>query len=84
MIDTATNTVVATVTVGTGPVGVAVTPDGKHAYVTNVVPNTVSVIDTATNTVVATIRWGLIPQGVAVTPDGKHAYVTNDGANMSR
>ena len=34
MIATATNTVVATVAVGVAP-GVAVTPDGKHAYVTN-------------------------------------------------
>ena len=29
------NTVVATIPVGSGPVGVAVTPDGTHAYVTN-------------------------------------------------
>ena len=35
MIDTATNTVTATVPVGDGPIGVAVTPDGAHAYVTN-------------------------------------------------
>ena len=38
VIDTATNTVVATVAVGSDPVGVAVTPDGKHAYVANVAP----------------------------------------------
>ena len=77
MIDTATNTVVATVAVGSGPSGVAVTPDGKHAYVTNAGFNTVSVIDTASNTVVATVPVGSFPVGVAVTPDGKHAYVTN-------
>ena len=35
VIDTATNTVVATVAVGSNPIGVAVTPDGKHVYVTN-------------------------------------------------
>ncbi len=33
VIDTATNTAVATVTVGTAPIGVAVTPDGQHVYV---------------------------------------------------
>ena len=55
VIDTATNTVEATViTVGTVPGGVAITPDGKHAYVMNFVSNTVSVIDTASNTVVGT------------------------------
>jgi YVTN family beta-propeller protein len=84
VIDTATNppSVVATVTVGSDPVGVGVTPDGKHVYVTNGYPcNTVSVIDTATNppSVVATVAVGLHPLGVAVTPDGKHVYVANRG-----
>jgi YVTN family beta-propeller protein len=77
-IDTATNTVVATVGVGSNPFGVAVAPDGKRAYVTNAnAPGTVSVIDTASNTVVATVPVGDGPKGVAITPDGKHAYVTN-------
>ena len=70
VIDTATNTVVATVTVGVGPVAVAVTPDGTHVYVTDARSNTVSVIRTATNTVVATVLVGTEPFGVAVTPDG--------------
>ena len=42
------------ITVGNFPYGVAVTPDGTQAYVTNGVSNTVSVIATASNTVVAT------------------------------
>jgi YVTN family beta-propeller protein len=59
VIDTATNTVIATIPIGGIPIGgnraygVAITPDGTRAYVvTN--DNTASVIDTATNTVVAT------------------------------
>jgi YVTN family beta-propeller protein len=56
VIDTATNTVVANLGVGNNPFGVAVTPDGKHAYVTNNLSNNVSVIDTASNTVVATVQ----------------------------
>ena len=55
MISTATNTVTATVTVGSNPWGVAVTPNGAYAYVTNEGSDTVSVISTATNTVTATI-----------------------------
>ena len=55
VIDTATNTVTATVPVGDGPVGVAVTPDGARAYVTNVASGTVSVIATADNSVVTTV-----------------------------
>ncbi len=71
------NTVVATVPVGDGPVGVAITPDGAFAYVTNGNSGTVSVIETASNTVVATVRVGIRPAGVAITPDGAFAYVTN-------
>jgi YVTN family beta-propeller protein len=37
MIDTACNTVLATVPVGISPKRVAISPDGKHAYVTNYV-----------------------------------------------
>jgi YVTN family beta-propeller protein len=76
VIDTATNTVVATVTVGPLPRGVAVTPDGTHAYVADGA-GAVSVIETATNTVVATVTVGVNPIAVAVTPDGKHVYVAN-------
>ena len=43
----ATNTVAATVTVGSGPEGVAITPNGNYAYVTNSGGTTVSVINTA-------------------------------------
>ena len=50
-----TNTVVATVTVGSAPYGVAITPDGTRVYVSNTLSNNVSVIDTSTNTVMATV-----------------------------
>ncbi len=68
VIDTASNTVVATIPVGVGSSGVAITPDGTRAYVTNQISNTVSVIDTTTNTVVVTVPVGVDPLGVAVTP----------------
>jgi len=79
VIDTATNTVVATVPVGTNPEGVAITPDGTRAYVANNGSGTVSLIDTASNTVVATVQVGTNPEGVAITPDGTRAYVANMG-----
>jgi YVTN family beta-propeller protein len=62
VIDTATNTVVATILVGIFPSGGAITPDGTRAYVANIV-NSISVIDTATNTVVDTIASGQFPTG---------------------
>ena len=58
MISTATNTVTATVTVGSLPNGVVVTPNGAEVYVTNGDSDSVSVINTATNTVAATIHVG--------------------------
>jgi YVTN family beta-propeller protein len=66
---------VATVTVGGNPFGVAITPDGKYAYIANNLEN-VSVIDTATNKVVATVATEK-GTGIVITPDGKYAYVTN-------
>ena len=44
VVNTATNTVIATIPVGTNPSGVAVSPDGNYLYVTNRGSNTVSVI----------------------------------------
>jgi YVTN family beta-propeller protein len=56
VIDTATETVTATIAVGTsttpsGPSGVAFSTDGSKIYVANTDSNSVSVIDTATNAV---------------------------------
>ena len=49
----------------------AVSPDGKYAYVTNAATSTVSVIDTTTNTVTTTAPVGAGPNGVAFTPNGR-------------
>ena len=82
VINTATNNVVATVSVGNGPVSVAITPDGGTVYVTNL-DGTVSVISTATNAVVTTLALGsgAPAVGVAVSPDGTKAFVGNTTAN---
>lgn len=66
VINSATNTVTATIPVGSLPQGVAVTPDTSHVYVTNVGSDTVSVIDSATNAVSATIGVGGSPVAVAI------------------
>ena len=81
VINTATNTVAATVTVGSFPWGVAVSPDGSRVYVVNGGDNTVSVIDTATNTVTATLTVGIQPLGVAISPNGGRVYVANISSN---
>ncbi len=80
VINTVTNIVVATVPVGSLPVGVAVNPGGARVYITNSSGNSVSVIDTATNTVTATVPVGAFPQGVALNPAGTRVYVANNVA----
>ena len=45
VLDTATNTVTATIPVGSSPIGVAASPDAARVYVTNNGSDSVSVID---------------------------------------
>ncbi|WP_158545140.1 YncE family protein [Dyella monticola] len=54
VVDMATNTVSATVPVGSNPLSIAVSPNGAAVYTANEGDNTVSVINAATNTVTAT------------------------------
>ena len=58
--------------------GIAITPDGKTAYVTNTFPmSTVVPITTATNKVGKPIKVASGAEGIAITPDGKTAYVVS-------
>jgi YVTN family beta-propeller protein len=75
VVNTATNSVTATIGVGSRPIGVTFSPNGSRIYVTNSGSDTVSVIDAATTAVIATVPVGSFPQGVAITPDGSRAYV---------
>jgi bacillolysin len=83
VINTASNTVVRTIAVGSGPIGVAASPDGQRVYVLNGSGSpSVSVINTVTNKIVATIPLG-VPQarGIAIGPDGTRLYVSTYGSN---
>lgn len=80
VIDTATNTITATVPVGNYPNGVAVSPDGSKAYIANWKDSTVSVIDTASFKV-TTFSVPSGPEGIVISPDGKKAYVANRGVD---
>jgi YVTN family beta-propeller protein len=81
VIDTATNTVLKSITINQGRLGdVAVSPGGTYAYVTGGLgSNTLSVIDTATNIVTATMQFGSIPDEIGFSPDGAYAYIFNEG-----
>lgn len=67
VIDTATNTVTASFSVGGSPFGIAVNPDGGTAYV-SLGTGKVDVIDTATNTVTTTIDVGDAQNSITVSP----------------
>ena len=78
-IDIATNTAGTPIPArGNAPIGIAITPDGTTAYVTNnTFSNSVTPIDIATNTAGTPFAVGMGPVGIAITPDGATAYVAN-------
>lgn len=76
-IDTASDQVVARVTVGRHPAHVVLSADGRLAYVTNGGDNTLSVVDTTALKVVDTLPTGAFPHGIRLSPDGAQAYVAN-------
>ncbi len=90
VVNAQTLTTIADIPVGHWPIGVAVTPSGAKAYVTNYSDNTVSAIDTHTHQVVATIPVGVRPVSIGrfiqpfgdYTPDA-FAFTSVFGAQPS-
>jgi len=76
VINTFTNSIIATINVGQTPQGVCESPDGTRVYVTNSTDGSVSVINTATNSVTTTIMAGTYAYGICVSPDGSRLYVS--------
>jgi len=73
--------VVDSMRVGSGPYGVAITPDGAYAYVTCSSfsgVDSVYIISTANDSVVARIGGMSQPRGIAILPSGTFAYVANN------
>ena len=77
-IATATNTAGPPIHVGQGPFAIAISPDGRTAYVANGLSDTVTPIRTRTNTAGSPIHVGRYPFAIAITPDGRTAYVANE------
>src|SRR5919206_160513 len=68
---------VATVSVGEGPIGIAVNPNTNMIFVVNQISNTTSVIDGKTNAVIKNIQTGMNPASIAVNPNTNMIYITN-------
>lgn len=78
VIERVSNLVIASIPVGNGPKGVAVSPGGAKVYVTNYNDNTLSVIDAVSNALITTIPVnGIGPAKLTVSPDGSLIYVVN-------
>lgn len=56
---------------------VAVGPEARRAYVSNLGARTVSVIDLEKRAKVADLKAGEEPEGIALTPDGRELWVAN-------
>ncbi len=85
VIDVASGTVAYTMGMGNTQLGgLALTPDGKAAWATDIDYNSVSVIDLAMGTVTHRFSLGSfgVPQGVAFTPGGKTAFVVDGGVQV--
>jgi len=74
--------IIATISVGSSPKGIAFDSANNRMYVANSAGNTVSVIDTSDNSVDAsTISVGSSPQGIAFDSANNRMYVANYGPN---
>src|SRR6185312_3129127 len=85
VIDTATNTIATSfpLTFFNQLLGIAFTPDGAFAYVSNSTAGNCLVVDTATHAVVATIPTGGGPFDSAITPGGATVYQANQAGSVS-
>jgi YVTN family beta-propeller protein len=67
VIDAQTHEVIANIPVGRRPWGIALTHDGKKAYVAHGVSNEVSVIAIDTRKIIASLAVGKMPWGITIS-----------------
>lgn len=79
VIDTATDTVIDTITGIDGPWGIVFDPDGTRAFVAEVDGTLrIAVIDVATRTITGSIALASYPTMIAITPDGSTLYASTE------
>ncbi len=81
VIDSDTNTVVASIPMHALTAGIVISPDGKYAYATHYSESTnyhITVIDTSTRKAIGKIPTGARTGQITLTADGKYAYIASD------
>ncbi len=81
ILDTSSNTVVATIPIGSGPQGITIKQDSSRAYTADSDSDWISVVDLADNSVVTTIPAGDGPVIPALNSDGSRVYVASHLSN---
>src|SRR5256714_6795034 len=79
-ISTSSNVITSTIQVGTNPVALAETPDGKKLYVANQGSGFVTSINTIDKTVNPSIPTGTSPVWAVARSDSARVYVLNQGS----
>lgn len=92
VIDTRTDKVLETITVGARPRGIRPSPDGRRIYVALSTPmgqpysaadNRIAAIDVESGKIVAEYDVGSDPEQLAVSPDGRLLYASNEDAGTA-
>jgi len=81
VVDLARRQKVAEIAVGGHPTDVAFTPDGRRAFVSNRLDDTVSIVDVAARKQIGTIPVGDEPHGVLTDRAGRVLYVLNTSSD---
>ena len=61
----------------------AVSPDGNHAWTTDLGSKTVTLVDLKTRRAPRSVEVGIEPEGIALTPDGKTLWVSARGSDKA-
>lgn len=81
VVDRRSRTVIRSIGVGRRPYGIAISPDGSRAFVTNSDDDTVSVIDTSSNTVLQTVQLNAFS---TTTPQTSTTTGQTTGGNVTQ
>ena len=90
-IDSTTDNVIKTISLGTRTRGMALSPDGRRLYVAvshfrdrpSNGADHIAVIDTKAIAVIKRLPSGTDPEGIAISPDGKRLYISNEDAGTT-